>query len=407
MMNDTPRRGRGQLAPTTNGQARGDPPAINRIPAELKERPQWVLWKREVRGGKATKVPYQARRPRSKARTDDPSTWATFDAAWAAYLRGGFDGIGFVFSADDPYFGCDLDDCLINVDEIASWAVPILPKLEPTFGDISPSGRGIKFIGKGQLPDGMGTRRAGMAPDGTGAIEVYDRKRFFTITGNVWGDTLEIAELPDVALDLYRLAKERPTEGGRKRRSKPRPAADGDSTLFDRPGVVHDDEEVLGVAGENMRFNALWHGQWTGHYPSQNEADLGLCNHLASYCGPDQLDQVGRLFLRSELGKREKASVRKDYLARTVAKAYAGRTEYYQWPSRDRPSADPGGNGNGRGDPDAQLAKVLRTDTGNGQRLATRFGGVIRYCHPWSKWLHYDGRRWKIDDDASVRRLAK
>jgi putative DNA primase/helicase len=161
-----------------------------------------------------------------------------------------------------------------------------------------------------------------------------------------------IADLQDVAVEIYGIAQAQleanaQAKGSRKGRSKPQPATDGDSTLFDRPDVGHDDEEVLRVAGENMRFNALWHGQWTGHYPSQNEADLGLCNHLASYCGPGQLAQVGRLFLKSELGKREKASVRKDYLSRTVAKAYASRTEYYEWPSRDPPSAN--GDGNGRG----------------------------------------------------------
>jgi P4 family phage/plasmid primase-like protien len=74
-----------------------------------------------------------------------------------------------------------------------------------------------------------------------------------------------------------------------------------------------------------------------------------------------------------------------------------------------RPEDDPGHHppGNGRDDLDAQLAELHRTDTGNGERLAARFGGRIRYCHPWSKWLHYDGRRWKLDDDASARRLAK
>jgi P4 family phage/plasmid primase-like protien len=62
---------------------------------------------------------------------------------------------------------------------------------------------------------------------------------------------------------------------------------------------------------------------------------------------------------------------------------------------------------NGREDLDAKLAEFHRTDTGNGERMAARFGARIRYCHPWAKWLHFDGRRWKIDDDASVRRLAK
>ncbi len=47
------------------------------------------------------------------------------------------------------------------------------------------------------------------------------------------------------------------------------------------------------------------------------------------------------------------------------------------------------------------------TDLGNAGRLVARHGDVIRYCHPWSKWLVWDGRRWAIDQTAEVERLAK
>jgi putative DNA primase/helicase len=56
---------------------------------------------------------------------------------------------------------------------------------------------------------------------------------------------------------------------------------------------------------------------------------------------------------------------------------------------------------------DAQLAKHPRTDLGNGERMVARFGADLRYCHPWKKWLHFDRQRWKEDDTAAVRRLAK
>src|SRR5215208_985754 len=54
----------------------------------------------------------------------------------------------------------------------------------------------------------------------------------------------------------------------------------------------------------------------------------------------------------------------------------------------------------GRGD-------YLCTDTGNAERLADRHGTNLRYCHPWGKWLVYDGTRWHVDDRGSVVRLAK
>ncbi len=31
----------------------------------------------------------------------------------------------------------------------------------------------------------------------------------------------------------------------------------------------------------------------------------------------------------------------------------------------------------------------------------------MRHCHPWKKWLHFDGRRWALDDTAAIRRMAK
>jgi primase-polymerase (primpol)-like protein len=79
------------------------------IPAELSERAQWVCWRSEVRDGKPTKVPYCPTRPRERASTTDPETWGTFEQASAVE---GVDGIGYVFSEDDPYSGIDLDNCI-------------------------------------------------------------------------------------------------------------------------------------------------------------------------------------------------------------------------------------------------------------------------------------------------------
>lgn len=47
------------------------------------------------------------------------------------------------------------------------------------------------------------------------------------------------------------------------------------------------------------------------------------------------------------------------------------------------------------------------TDTGNAERLVARHGRDLHYCHPWQKWLAWDGRRWQTDSTAEVRRRAK
>ena len=62
--------------------------AFDAIPAELRERPQWVVWSAEKRDGKTTKVPYRADL-RGRASSTDPATWSTFDAAVVAAKAGG------------------------------------------------------------------------------------------------------------------------------------------------------------------------------------------------------------------------------------------------------------------------------------------------------------------------------
>ena len=48
-----------------------------------------------------------------------------------------------------------------------------------------------------------------------------------------------------------------------------------------------------------------------------------------------------------------------------------------------------------------------RTDIANGRRFARFYKNKVRYCHPWKKWLVWDGRRWKIDDDGTIKEFAK
>jgi P4 family phage/plasmid primase-like protien len=47
------------------------------------------------------------------------------------------------------------------------------------------------------------------------------------------------------------------------------------------------------------------------------------------------------------------------------------------------------------------------TDLGNAERLVARHGADLRYCHPWQKWLVWDGCRWRVDGTAEVHRRAR
>ncbi len=188
------------------------PPRITSIPYELQIRPQWVLWAHTLKpDGKWAKVPYQPAKPKREAKANDPATWGTFDVAWEAYQTGAFDGIGYEFAADDPYFGVDVDKCLKD-GVVLDWAGGIVDQLKPTYGEVSQSGTGIKFIARGTLPGKTGKHRAGMG-DGTGALELYDHGRYFALTGDVFSECTAIVELQAVGEALYAMAKERPKKG--------------------------------------------------------------------------------------------------------------------------------------------------------------------------------------------------
>jgi primase-polymerase (primpol)-like protein len=127
---------------------------------------------------KPTKVPIQA--TGYKASVTNPEHWSHFDYALDVWRqqRVSCDGIGFVFSASDPYCGIDLDKVWQGeADEGPPWATQILERFADTYCEISPSGKGIKIWSRA-TPSHCGCWKVG-----AGQIEIYDRARYFTMTG--------------------------------------------------------------------------------------------------------------------------------------------------------------------------------------------------------------------------------
>lgn len=59
------------------------------------------------------------------------------------------------------------------------------------------------------------------------------------------------------------------------------------------------------------------------------------------------------------------------------------------------------------GDSIVRSSEKRTTDTGNAERFRDRHGKDVRYCHPWGKWLSWDGKRWAVDDTGAIQRKAK
>jgi len=63
-------------------------------------------------------------------------------------------------------------------------------------------------------------------------------------------------------------------------------------------------------------------------------------------------------------------------------------------PKRKRTAAHAGPDG------EDSSGQFHLSDAGNGERLAARHGGEIRYCWDLNKWLYYDGKRWNAEIGA-------
>lgn len=164
------------------------------IPKELQQRKQWICWKYEQIPGrsKPTKVPYD---PISgyKAKSTDRTTWTDFNTAIKNASR--YDGIGFVFTKEDPYVGIDLDHVLNEKGEFLTRDAKSLYEMCSSYTEISPSGTGIHIIGKAKLRDDAPHRVDGNEERGTCAKELYDSGRYFTFTGHQLGVVNEINDL--------------------------------------------------------------------------------------------------------------------------------------------------------------------------------------------------------------------
>jgi putative DNA primase/helicase len=288
-----------------------------RIPAALRERSQWVCWKYITRGGKQTKCPVNARGG-GRADSTDPATWASFDEVVAAWKTGGYAGIGYVFTADGPFAGIDLDGCIDDAGNIVSAARQIIDSLN-SYTEISPSGRGVKVFIAGRKPDGVGCKSKAIA--GFKESEVYDRDRFFTVTGQRVPDTPDGVEERQTALN---------TLCTRLWPKKPKPHLNG---AVVGTGFGGDDAALIkraSAAKNGDRFGKLWAGDTSLHGDDASGADQALCNSLAFWTGKDA-DRMDRLFRGSGLFREkwdEKRGAR-TYGQMTIEKAIADCQETY------------------------------------------------------------------------------
>lgn len=401
------------------------------IPLEIKKTRRWVGYRVEERGGKQTKVPYDAIFGKW-AKSNDPSTWTTFSLAISGAVKYGFDGIGFMLGKDTEtdthYLGIDLD----NHDEpdFQEIAKDFIDTLN-SYTEYSHSGKGIHIICKGKKPVGR-CRKAN--------IEMYDNGRFFTMTGNVIKN-LPIAQRDQEVYSLwekYIEDKDHPLELNSA-------FADDGVVVFgknyravtiekDPLSANMSDHELMDKIRNSrygQEFNALYNGDMSAYGNDHSKADFALCKILAFWTGCDRV-QMDRIFRGSALIREKWDQKRSEtnrngvtlsagtFGSQTIEYAIATQKDVYR-PTKERnvvventgttlePTTDVV-EFDEKMDPIIPVKKIFKTyplnDTGNAERFYDYFGEWFKFNKESNGFMFWNGKTWTKDMKGCVRKYA-
>jgi hypothetical protein len=289
---------------------------------------QYILYKIEPKGTKWNKVPVS---PEGiSINPHIPQNWMSYEKALEiSQSMGDNYRVGFVFTAEDPYWFLDID----NAWDGKKWSETALALLNIFAGcavEVSISGKGLHVIGRGAVPEGIMSKNIELG------IEFYTHSRFMALGhGFTQGSTeFDATQALQVTLPLY---------------FKPKEGVDTEWTnapLETYTGPA-DDDELMKMAFhcatksdffkmDGLTFIDLWDGNkemLADRYPDPerdydaSSADMALATHLAFWTGQD-CERIQRLMLRSKL-VREKWTKRKDYLKRTILNAVGCNKRIY------------------------------------------------------------------------------
>lgn len=327
---------------------------FDNLPLYPKERKQWVGWRYEDRGGKKpSKPPMQSNG--HYARTDDPSTWTSFEEAVAGYSAGRFDGIGIVLAKGDGLVGLDLDNCINSDGTIFPAAQEIVDRFG-IYTEISPSGSGLRCLGFGKpVRSGRKVTQEGFA------IEVYDGSspRFLTLTGNVLG-VGKLTKCQDALDWLYERywATVQPVEVHLAQRN-------GSSTdlslIRSALNVIPPDDYQtwidVGFALKSADVDCQIWDEWS--QSSEKYVD-GECQKKWLSLNPSQIT-LGTLF-------------------------HYAKQHGFKFQSKSSSALN---------------------DIGNAERFVRYFGDQVRWCAQWKRWIVWTGTSWSESGDERVLAFAK
>ena len=415
------------------------------IPQEIKDTRRWVCYKTEVRNGEETKIPMNALSG-GYASTSDPTTWTSFKLAISGCVKYNFTGLGFMLGEDVrtgiTYFGVDLDNHVDKVTgqkpyptakEFEEFAYIFINALN-SYTEYSHSGEGVHIICKGKLP-GKRNKRKG--------VEMYDYRRFFTMTGKVihnvpiedrteevkplWEKYLNVDPEPVLRAAAYSL--DRPKSVTAKMSATGGVSFEEvEEATVQIPSHLSDYEliERIRNSQQGNDFMSLYNGDMSAYGNDHSSADMALCKILAFWTGCDAV-QMDRIFRKSALmrDKWERGWGNGTYGSHTIESAIKTQRDVYTPPTKtekivipvvkndDNSAVQPQGDivaFDDKGDPIVKVKQVFNsyslTDTGNAERFYDYFGDFFRYDTKAKSFMFWNGKTWIYDAKNYIKKYA-
>jgi len=252
-----------------------------------------------------------------------PSSWMDYNTAQAMAASAGL-GVGFILTANDPFFCIDIDNALLASGAWSPFALELCGAFAGAAVEVSYSGAGLHIFGVGQWPEKHRCKRDDLG------LEFYTEGRFIAITGTGAVGSAATDCTPGLSYLIEKYLPRRLVFGTEDWTTEPVPDWDGiadDEKLIVK--MLNSKPSAAAILGGRASFRDLWEANdnvLSVAYPSKSGdaynrsgADAALCQHLAFWTGKN-CERIERLFSISGL-VRDKWRDREAYRYDTVTSA--------------------------------------------------------------------------------------
>ena len=249
---------------------------MNPLIQKFKNEKRWVNYSLQMIEARITKIPISPITKRNASSTN-PEDWSTYDQAIAVNN----DAIGIIFTPDKKLLGVDLDGVLTDGKLTDETVMEFIIEAN-TFGEVSPSKYGLHFFFEITEPLDLIANRSGK-------YECYSSSRYFTVTGNTYGEEKDIRKVtPEEAIRLISILG---YPWGK--------TTDADLVRDEMKYVeVIGDEEILQKMFSSKngdKVKKLYDGDKSDYQNDDSSADMALCSHLAFWTGKSHI-QIERIW---------------------------------------------------------------------------------------------------------------